>query len=102
MNSQVEQKVKSQIVKKRSKFVYLKNVLFSKFVMAGYVLGTFSVAYFYLKWQLGDYLKHSQDNIEKELNELKVFIDTNYKRNKSVSNSQVKKIEEEGAIPKEN
>jgi len=87
MNSQSEKIAKGQIFKKTNKLILIKNLLFSKFIIAGFLLGTFSMSYLYLKWQLVDYSKHSQDNIENELNELKVIIDNNYKRNRNLISS---------------
>lgn len=101
MNSQSEKITKGQIIKKTNKFILLKNLFFSKFIMAGFLFGTFSISYLYLKWQLVDYLKHSQDNIENELKELKVFIDKNYKRNRSLISSQIKPGDEENVLIKE-
>jgi type III secretory pathway component EscU len=87
MNSQSEKIAKGQIIKRTNKLILLKNLFFSKFIMAGFLVASFSISYLYLKWQLVDYLKHSQDNIENELKELKVIIDKNYKRNRNLISS---------------
>ena len=76
MNNQTQINVTA---KKKSKFNFFKNIIFSRSLKAVLVAGSVSVFYFHINWHIRNYLKHSEDNIQKDLNELRNFIDENRK-----------------------
>jgi len=94
MDNSLGNKVKNQIVQKKTKLIIAKNLIFSKIVKIGIIIGTVGISYFYLKWQLFEYIKQSEENIENELKQLRLYIERNYKINRGI-NSVNKKSDDD-------
>ena len=81
MSNQIEINVTA---KKKSKLNFLKRIILSRSLKVGLIAGSLCIFYFHLNWHIWNYVKHSEDSIQKELNQLKIFIDENRKYKRTV------------------
>jgi hypothetical protein len=81
MSNQIEINVTA---KKKSKLNFLKRIILSRSLRVGLIAGSLCVFYFHINWHIWNYVKNSEDSIQKELNQVKIFIEENRKYKRAV------------------